>query len=392
MPGFDIVVRSPIDHSPRVRQLAAMFDVPLPKESVLEWKGELPVDGDNGDWNVGLIVGPSGSGKTTLAREIWGLPEPFEWRAKSVIDDFPSEVSIEDVSRVCQAVGFNTIPAWMRPFHVLSNGEQFRVTLARHLIETGDPMVVDEFSSVVDRQVAKIASHAVQKHVRRAGRRFVAVTCHYDVEDWLQPDWVFDVSTSDFHRRRLRCRPKIECQVQPVDYQVWHTFAPFHYLKATLNRNARCFALLIDGRPVSFAGMLHRPVSVRSSKRHKGTPIWGCSRLVTLPDWQGLGLAFVLIDNVSAAYKTMGARVHTYPAHPALIRSFDRSRLWHLEKVPGQIRKPSDGNLHLGRRRKTARPVRPGASQGRPCATFCYFGPAMERENARRLLGPFYTF
>ena len=348
MPSFDIVVRSPVHRSGRVRQLAAMFDVPIPEESILRWKGRLPIDDDSSPWNVGLIVGPSGSGKTTLARDLWGIPEPFEWTARSVIDDFSTDVSIETISKVCQAVGFNTIPAWMRPFHVLSNGEQFRVTLARHLIESRDPIVIDEFSSVVDRQVAKIASHAVQKHVRRSGRRFLAVTCHYDVEDWLQPDWVFDVSTSEFRRRRLRRRPEIECQIQPVDYKVWETFAPFHYLTAALNRNARCFALLIEGRPVSFAGMLHRPISIKKKRGGKSTPIWGCSRRVTLPDWQGLGLAFVLIDNISAAYKTMGARVHTYPAHPALIRSFDRSPKWHLEKMPGKIKKRSMGNQHKG--------------------------------------------
>ena len=88
------------------------------------------------------------------------------------------------------AVGFNTIPAWLRPYGVLSNGEKFRVDLARRLLEGGDLIAVDEFTSVVDRQVAKIGSHAVQKWARGKGRQFVAATCHYDLEDWLQPDWV----------------------------------------------------------------------------------------------------------------------------------------------------------------------------------------------------------
>jgi ABC-type ATPase with predicted acetyltransferase domain len=35
---------------------------------------------------------------------------------------------------------------------------------------------VDEFTSVVDRQVAKVASHTVQKAVRRQSRQLVAVT------------------------------------------------------------------------------------------------------------------------------------------------------------------------------------------------------------------------
>jgi ABC-type ATPase with predicted acetyltransferase domain len=83
----------------------------------------------------------------------------------------------------------------MKPQAVLSNGERFRVDLARRLLELPDPIVVDEFTSVVDRQVAKIGAHAVQKFVRKHNRRFVAATCHYDVVEWLQPDWIFSLRT-----------------------------------------------------------------------------------------------------------------------------------------------------------------------------------------------------
>jgi len=41
------------------------------------------------------------------------------------------------------------------------------------------------------------------------------------------------------------------------------------------------------------------------------------SRLVTLPDYQGLGLAFALADRRGAAYKALGRQFHAYPAHPA---------------------------------------------------------------------------
>jgi ABC-type ATPase with predicted acetyltransferase domain len=47
--------------------------------------------------------------------------------------------------------------------------------------------VVDEFTSVVDRQVAQIGSHAVPKLVRREERKPMVATCHYDVLDSLQP-------------------------------------------------------------------------------------------------------------------------------------------------------------------------------------------------------------
>ena len=132
MPRVDIVVRSEVSRSPRARQLEAMFDVPATETSELTWKGDLPLD--ERDWNVGLIVGPSGCGKSTILKDAFGNPKPLKWKGASVIDDFAPALSMKDISAVCQAVGFNTVPAWLRPFAVLSNGERFRVDLARRLL------------------------------------------------------------------------------------------------------------------------------------------------------------------------------------------------------------------------------------------------------------------
>lgn len=69
-----------------------------------------------------------------------------------------------------------------------------RVDLARALLEKNF-VVFDEFTSVVDRQVAQTACLAVAKAVRKSEKRFVAVSCHYDILDWLEPDWIFDTNT-----------------------------------------------------------------------------------------------------------------------------------------------------------------------------------------------------
>lgn len=370
---IDIAVSTPVSNSVRARQVSAMFDVPAAEKSALEWKGELPIEA--GDWNVGLIVGPSGSGKSTIAKNVFGDFVELPWGASSVVDDFGSGLSVAQITEACSAVGFNTIPAWLRPYAVLSNGEKFRVDLARRILELPDPIVVDEFTSVVDRQVAQIGSHAVQKYVRRNGRKFVAVTCHYDVVDWLQPDWVLDVSTMSFTRRLLQRRPSIECSIARVSYDAWRVFAPYHYLNADLARGARCFGLSANGHLAAFAGTLHR---VHPRVRD----IMGVSRLVTLPDWQGLGLAMVLVDQLGAAYRGINKRLHTYPAHPSLIRSFDKSKHWRLHKKPGLINVTRSKSTISGVRDGTAKAI--GA---RPCAVFEYVGPAMDRSQAEKLLG-----
>jgi ABC-type ATPase involved in cell division/GNAT superfamily N-acetyltransferase len=344
-----------------------MFDVPVQTTQRLEWHGQLPLT--ERPWNVGLIVGPSGCGKSTIGKHLFGnaMHHTFNWTGASVIDDFPAHVPIEHIANICQAVGFNTIPAWLRPFHVLSNGEQFRVTMARLLIEQSQMVVVDEFTSVVDRQVAQITSHAIQKYVRKQQTQFVAMSCHYDIVEWLQPDWILEPATMTFTWRSLQRRPQIAGHISRVPYAFWKLFAPYHYLTADLNKAASCYCLFVDNAPAAFGAMLYRP-------HPKVSNVYGLSRLVTLPDYQGLGLAFALTDTLASAFYTLGQRFHTYPAHPALIRSFDKSRKWKMEKRPGVWSPKSSAN---------------GFSKGgRPCAVFEYVGETMQdKEQAFKLLG-----
>lgn len=371
MPIVDCVRKVTVSRSTRARQIQALFDIPDCSEQQTKWTGEVPLAAR--EWSIGLIVGPSGAGKSTVAKELFPGPlaADLAYDGAAVIDDFAQDLSVNDIAEACSSVGFNTMTAWLRPFHVLSNGEKFRVDLARRIAELPDPVVVDEFSSVIDRQVAKIASHALAKYVRRKKRQFVAVSCHSDIIDWLQPDWVLEPVGMQFHWRSLQRRPAVDVTICRVSYEAWHLFSPFHYLTNTLNRGARCYCAFVDGRPVAIVGVIHYPhPKIGNLKR--------LSRVVTHPDWQGLGIAFHLMDAVSAAYKAMGFVVHINPAHPAFIRSLDRSRSWQLRSKPG-------ASMNVGKA-KNLTAFRRGICTGRPAATFRYAGPAMERGDAQRLL------
>lgn len=359
MPRVNIKIETPDSHSIRARQVSSMFDAPVQDKCSLEWNVDVPIDAD--DWQIGMITGPSGSGKTTVMRHLFGEPKKLKWGAASVVDDFEKSHSVEEIAAVCQAVGFNSIPAWLRQYAVLSNGEKFRVELARRLLTEASPVVFDEFTSMVDRQVAKIGAHAVQKYIRRGTKKFVAVSCHSDFADWLQPDWVLDMATCQFQRRLLQRRPAIDIVIGRLPYAAWKMFAPFHYLTGELHVGARCFGLWADGRLAAFSGNI--PVPVSSGDR-KGESIWRVSRLVTLPDWQGLGLAMVLVDVLGAEYKAAGKRLRTYPAHPALVRSFDKSPRWTMIKAPGGFSTMNTGVGNFG---------------GRPCAVFEYQGEAAKQ-------------
>lgn len=195
MQHFSIDKKNEVDKTFRVSKVMADFDVD-PKHSNEHFEGDFDLPEK---WNVGIIVGKSGTGKTTIAKDMFGeeLISGFEYKNKSVIDDMPKNKSVEDISRAFYSVGFGSVPSWLKPYSVLSNGEKMKVDIARSILEK-DFIVFDEFTSVVDRQVAKVASMAVSKAIRKQDKKFIAVTCHYDVIDYLEPDWIFNTDTMTF--------------------------------------------------------------------------------------------------------------------------------------------------------------------------------------------------
>jgi ABC-type lipoprotein export system ATPase subunit len=369
MPVIDLVVTTPVVKTPRVLQLGGLFDVPPTERSERTWQVNLPLDEQ--PWQIGLVVGPSGSGKSTLAREAFGeaLVGGYDWpEDKAVVDGFPAELGIKDITAALSSVGFSTPPAWLRPYRCLSNGEQFRATLARALVDPRQLVVIDEFTSVVDRTVAQIGSAAVAKAVRRqSGKQFVAVTCHSDVEEWLCPDWVVEMPAGTFTRRSLQQRPPIELQIARVDRSAWNLFKHHHYLDTSLHASAKCFVAFWRGRPTAFASALHAPGRVSTWREH---------RTVCLPDFQGVGIGNALSEFVAGVMKCLKGRYLSATGNPAMIRHRSHSPLWRMNRKPSLVSADSETKKGVARRFRRA--------VNRFTAGFEFVGPASP-EDAKRL-------
>ncbi|MBN2475840.1 MAG: GNAT family N-acetyltransferase [Pirellulales bacterium] len=325
MPCVDVRVQCPVFDSFRVQQIAGMFDVPLAERAVQRFRVEMPELDD--DWKIGLVVGPSGSGKSTIARRLFAgrLYRRQPWpQDRAVIDGF-GELPVRRIIGLLTAVGFSSPPSWVKPYHVLSNGERFRCDLARALSRGGGVVAFDEFTSVVDRNVARVASAAIAKGIRggRIGCRLAAVTCHYDVTEWLQPDWVVDMATATFQRRCLP-RPPIELEIVCCRRRAWEAFKRHHYLSGSLSTAARCFLALWEGVPVAFCAT----VSLIGKKGR-----WRISRIVTLPDYQGIGIGTAVTEAVAELHRGQGHRVNVTAGHPALIAHCRRSPRWRAVGV-----------------------------------------------------------
>jgi GNAT superfamily N-acetyltransferase len=254
----------------------------------------------------------------------------------------------------------------LRPFHVLSTGQQFRVTLARLLAEAPELAVMDEYTSVVDRTVAQIGSAALAKVVRQRDQRFIAVTCHDDVEAWLQPDWVYRPAENAFTWRCLQRRPPIALDIVRCRASAWRLFAAHHYLADSLNPAAVCFLATWRERPVAFSAWL--------SFVSTGPPARREHRTVTLPDFQGAGIGNALSATVASMWKGLGYRAFSATTHPAMMRTRQKSPLWRMHRPP---------SLAAGHERRLKK-LRHATT--RLTAGFEYVGPALPRRLARLLL------
>ncbi len=313
----------------RAARVKSLFNVESGADFALD--ADIPVDDDG--WSVGVVVGPSGSGKTSVGRKLFGggaFYDGSEWDGgKPIVDCISPEGSFDDVTAALSAVGLGSVPTWLRPYHVLSNGEKFRADLARIISEAPARVVIDEFTSVVDRQIAKIGALAFQKSWRRTGGQAVLLSCHYDVLEWLEPDWIFDTSTGNFERaeagRRLRRRPKIELEIRETNGSYWPMFEPHHYLKLPRMVACRYFVGFVDGEPVAHLGI---------SPRLEVSGVRAC-RMVIMPEWQGAGVGTRFLNYLMEREVTgggrFGARVkwgYFHTSHPGLCAALRRDKKW----------------------------------------------------------------
>jgi ABC-type ATPase with predicted acetyltransferase domain len=166
-----------------------------------QFAGSISIEDE--EWQIGVIVGRSGTGKTSIAKKIFPREyiRGFEYKSATVLDDFPESASVSEITSALCNVGFASPPDWLKAYEHLSQGEKMRVDIARALCLKHQLIVFYEFTSVVDRGIAKVSAYAIAKAVRRTNKRFIAVTCHYDVLDWLEPDWVFCTDDMSFTKK-----------------------------------------------------------------------------------------------------------------------------------------------------------------------------------------------
>jgi hypothetical protein len=303
------------------------FDIQNKDESNVTIENNIKLEEDE-KWNIGVIYGGSGTGKSTLLKSFGQITQPVFDNDKSLISNF-DWLTPENAAHLLSAMGLASVPCWLRPHSTLSNGEQYRANLAYCVSKasSNDVILIDEYTSVVDRDVAKAMSNALQKFIRRENKKIILASCHFDIMEWLNPDWIY----SPNKRRVERCdllrrseRPKIELEIFRCRYETWRLFKQHHYLTQDLNKSAKTFIVLFNDKPMAFVAILPMPSgTIQNAFR--------VSRLVVLPDYQGLGAGIKILNYFGSLYQTINKNLYIKTSNPSLFKGMERNtKHWKL--------------------------------------------------------------
>jgi len=281
---------------------------------------------DSFDWNIIVVFGGSGSGKSSILKSIGKIDEVKFDNSISLISNF-NWLEPKDATHLLTSMGLSSVPTWLRPFNTLSNGEQYRATIA-YLIgkaKEGEIVLIDEFTSVVNRDVAKSMSFAIQKYIRKHNKKVIFASCHYDIFDWLMPDFVLSPEKGGTLERGEWLRqgkPRIELSVHRCKPKIWNLFKKHHYLTEEVNEAFIFLLFEYNGKPIAInvIGILVGKTDCKKSFRE--------SRIVVLPDYQGIGLGSKISEFTASICKSIKSNYYTKTVNPALGEYRNKSNNW----------------------------------------------------------------
>lgn len=331
MKEYKVEIHSDPWDSFRCKKAANSLDIDMSKKLKHKFSVEADIESP---FNVGLIVGASGSGKSTLAEAIYGaeaLKRVLD-PTLPVIEQFPEEYTYDDCAKSLMGVGLSAVPCWIRPAATLSNGQKERAEIALQMARDDDVVVIDEWTSVVDRTVGKIMSECIQKWARKTGKQVVLLSCHYDVFDWLQPDWLIDANKQSFVDRRSlqRCRQeKLQFDLREIDRESWKYFSKYHYLSDRLPGGHLVLFGLFHGQDQIGFECFANYVPYRKEHQLMGRKMkMHSNRAVIHPDYVGLGLGLRMIDACSAIMHERGYEIFAKFSAVPLYKARLKSKRW----------------------------------------------------------------
>lgn len=331
MQNYRVVLKAEASKSFRAKKACDSVDLNIDEKLTHDLSVDIDIESD---FNIGLICGNSGSGKTTLAKKIFG-EEIFSNTKnldfnKAIIDQLPESMSYEECAKILASVGLTSIPCWIKPVKYLSNGQQFRAEIAFKLCQDDEYIVIDEFTSVVDRTVAKGISLNIQKIIKQTNKKVILLSCHFDIIEWLNPDWVLDLNTLTFENWRLLRgirTEKLRFDIKEGGEENWKNLGKYHYLSHKIPGGKRtCYTLFESNKCVGIVFF-----SNYTPKRKNRNFIMHFNRLVIHPDYQGFGLGLKFLNICSEHMTKLGYDVRGVFSSKSMVKNCLRDPNWKFQ-------------------------------------------------------------
>lgn len=345
---YKVLLQSQPSESFRCTKAAQSLDINVAEKL----KHELVIEADlQTDFSIGMIIGNSGSGKTTLAKSIFG-ENVFKERldaSRPVIEQFPDSMSYEECSDMLNGIGLTSVPCWIRPASTLSNGQKARAEAALALCSEDKLVVIDEWTSVVDRTVAKVMSHCLSKFSKKfSDKKIILISCHFDIIDWINPDWIIDCNKQEYTDRRL-LRPdfkrseKLAFDIRSTTWHPWRMFAKYHYLSHNILAASKCFGLFHGSQQIGFGAY----TSYLPGRQN----ILYSNRVVIHPDYCGFGLGLKFVNMTASHLKGQGFDIRAKFSSIPLLKARQKDKKnWRQRN--------SDVNFVTGQEHRSKKKVR----------------------------------
>lgn len=302
---IEVILKSDVNKEFRCQVAANSLDIDVEKKSIHHLKIDNIKIPNN--WNIGLVYGNSGSGKTTMIKHLFG-ENIFDVKLdenKPIINQLPKDLSYEDCAKLLNGIGLNSVPCWIRPIKTLSNGQKARAEAVYLMTKSEKVVFIDEWTSVVDRTVGKAMSLCLHKYAKRNNKKIILCSCHQDVLEWLQPDWMIDCNKQEFILPKsedffFKKREKLKFEIKEIDRRSWKYFSKYHYLSERLpGGKLYLYGLFYNNNQIGFQCFANYTPYTKKNRKEGKKIIFHSNRTVIHPDYNGLGLGIKLINETS---------------------------------------------------------------------------------------------